>query len=84
MRKKRPAILKTRYVHEWRDIIEQCIFDKRDREIAIRFLLDGETAEHLAEVYELTPRGIWYIINNVEDIIFAEAKRRPSQRENPS
>ena len=47
---------------EWEHIIDEFVFNERNRKIIKRKLLDGITFENLAEEMEMSVRGVRYIV----------------------
>ena len=55
---------------KWIEIINEWVFDERDRKILIRKLLDGVTYEALAEEVDMSERQIKNIVaKHIEKII---------------
>jgi DNA-directed RNA polymerase specialized sigma24 family protein len=52
-----------------REIIEEHIHKKRDREVLLRFYADKITQEKIAEEFEMSVRGIQYIIARTRETI---------------
>ncbi|MBR5273597.1 MAG: hypothetical protein IKU25_09465 [Clostridia bacterium] len=53
---------------DWETMIEQYIFDERDRKVLKRRLLDGKTYEALAEEFDMSTQ-------NVKRIVYKGQKR---------
>lgn len=49
---------------EWEHLINEWIFNERDREILKRRLLDGVSYEKVAEEVDMSVRQIKYIVKN--------------------
>lgn len=49
--------------------IRERIHSKRDRQIMSRKLIDGATYEAIAEEFDLSPRGVKYIVKRHRDTI---------------
>lgn len=58
-------------------LINQFIFNRRDREMTKDRLLDGMTYDELANKYYMSPRHIKSIIHRCKDIIFSHIDRLP-------
>ena len=56
--------------HEWSDLIDDWIFNERDRAILKRRLLDGITYERLAEEFDLSVRHIKNIVYKSQERLF--------------
>lgn len=55
---------------KWIEIINEWVFDERDRQILIRKLLDGVSFERLAEEVDMSERQIKNIVyKHIEKII---------------
>lgn len=55
---------------EIRHVIDEWIHSERDRAILYRRLVDGRTAEQLAEEFDLSPRQMQRKLNKLQDMIF--------------
>ena len=53
----------------YHDLIEEWIFNERDRAIMKRRILDGITYEKLAEEFEMSVRGVKYIVDRNRHIL---------------
>ena len=53
-----------------RELIDEYIHSERDRRILSSRLIDDLTFEHLAEIYEMSPRQIRTIVHKGEAILF--------------
>lgn len=53
----------------YNDLIEEWIFNERDRAIMKRRILDGITYEKLAEEFEMSVRGVKYIVDRNRHIL---------------
>lgn len=51
------------------DNIRERIHKKRDRQILARKLIDGATYETIAEEFDMSPRGVKYIVKKHRDTI---------------
>lgn len=49
--------------------IRERIHKKRDRQIMARKLIDGATYEAIAEEFDMSPRGVKYIVKKHRDTI---------------
>lgn len=49
--------------------IRERIHKKRDRQILARKLIDGATYEAIAEEFDMSPRGVKYIVKKHRDTI---------------
>ena len=52
-----------------REVIEEHIHKKRDREVLLRFYADKISQEKIAEEFEMSVRGIQYIIARTRETI---------------
>ena len=55
---------------EWERLIDEWIFNERDRAILKRRLLDGKTFEQLAEEFDLTTQNIQRIVYKSQNKLF--------------
>lgn len=55
---------------QWEDLIDEWIFNERDRNILKRRLLDGLCYENLAEEFELSVTNIKCIVNKCQNKLF--------------
>lgn len=55
---------------EWERLIDEWIFNERDREILKRRLLDGKTFEQLAEEFDLSTQNIQRIVYKSQNKLF--------------
>lgn len=55
---------------EWERLIDEWIFNERDRAILKRRLLDGKTFEQLAEEFDLSTQNIQRIIYKSQNKLF--------------
>lgn len=55
---------------EWERLIDEWIFNERDRAILKRRLLDGKTFEQLAEEFELSTQNIQRIVYKSQNKLF--------------
>ena len=53
-----------------RELISEYIHSERDRAILTRRLIDGITIEKLSEEFGITPRRLWTVIRENEEILF--------------
>ena len=49
--------------------IRERVHKKRDRQILARKLIDGATYEAIAEEFDMSPRGVKYIVKKHRDTI---------------
>lgn len=55
-----------------KELIEENIHSKRDREILYLKLIDGQTYEWIAEKFNMTPRQIQHIVyNNIKALKYS-------------
>lgn len=59
---------------EWSDLIDQWIFNERDRKILKRRLLDGICFEPLAEEFDLSTQRVKAIVYKAQDKLFRHIK----------
>lgn len=57
---------------DWEKLIDDWIFNERDREILKRRLLDGVTFEKLAEEFDLTDRRVKSIVYKSQKHLFSK------------
>jgi DNA-directed RNA polymerase sigma subunit (sigma70/sigma32) len=55
---------------EWERLIDEWIFNERDRAILKRRLLDGKTFEQLAEEFDLSTQNIQRIVYKSQNKLF--------------
>lgn len=55
---------------EWERLIDEWIFNERDRAILKRRLLDGRTFEQLAEEFDLSTQNIQRIVYKAQNKLF--------------
>ena len=58
-------------------LVEQFIFNRRDRDLTLDRLLDGMTYEQLAEKYYMSVRHIKNLIHKNKEIVFSHIDRLP-------
>lgn len=58
-------------------LVEQFIFNRRDRDLTLDRLLDGMTYEQLAEKYYMSVRQIKNLIHKNKEIVFSHIDRLP-------
>ena len=54
---------------QWEHLLDQYVFNARNREIAKKRLLDGECIDRLAEEYCLSPERVKKIMAGVKDAL---------------
>ena len=59
---------------EWEHIIDEWIFNERDRKILKRKLLDGITHERVAEEFDMSVRRIKVIVKKGTNILASKIK----------
>ena len=59
---------------KWESLIDEYIFNERDRKILKRKLLDGITHERVAEEFDMSTRRIKVIIKQGTDILAKQIK----------
>lgn len=59
---------------EWENLIDEWIFNERDRQILKRRLLDGVCYEPLAEEFDLTDKQIKNIVYKLQCKLFKHVK----------
>lgn len=59
---------------EWERIIDEWIFNERDRKILKRKLLDGITHERIAEEFDMSTRRIKAIVKKNTEILAKKIK----------
>ena len=59
---------------EWEHIIDEWIFNERDRKILKRKLLDGITHERVAEEFDMSTRRIKVIVKKGTEILAKQIK----------
>lgn len=59
---------------EWENLIDEWIFNERDRKLLKRRLLDGTCFELLAEEFELSTTQVKRIIYNLQNKLFKHLK----------
>ena len=59
---------------EWEHIIDEWIFNERDRKILKRKLLDGITHERVAEEFDMSVRRIKVIVKKGTEILAKQTK----------
>ncbi len=57
-------------------LIDLWIFSKKKREMLKAYLIDAETIEHIAEMYEYSPRNTSTIINEGKNIVFSHMNKK--------
>lgn len=60
---------------EWERLIDEWIFNERDRRMIKRRLLDGITFERLAGEFDLSTQQVCTVIYRAQSIIFREAEK---------
>lgn len=60
-------------------LINEWVFNKRDRDIMKSKILDGLTFEEVAELYDLTPRGVQYIVDKYRNTLLFHAENYKSE-----
>lgn len=58
---------------EWEKLIDEWIFNERDRRILKRRLLDGIRFEELAEEFQMSVRQVKAIVYKQSEILFSKA-----------
>ena len=56
-------------------LIDLWIFSKKKREMLKAYLIDAETIERIAEMYEYSPRNTSTIINEGKNIVFSHMNK---------
>ena len=59
---------------QWENLIDEWIFNERDRAILKRRLLDGRTFEQLAEEFDFTTQNIQRIVYKAQNKLFSKIK----------
>ena len=59
---------------QWENLIDEWIFNERDRAILKRRLLDGRTFEQLAEEFEFSTQNIQRIVYKAQNKLFSKIK----------
>ena len=59
---------------EWERLIDEWIFNERDRAILKRRLLDGKTFEQLAEEFDLSTQNVQRIVYKSQNKLFFKIK----------
>ena len=60
-------------------LIEQFVFNKRDRDLIYERLIDGLTISELSSKYSLSDSQVKVIIRKTRDIVFSHAYRLPKR-----
>lgn len=60
-------------------LIEQFVFNKRDRDLIYDRLIDGLTISELSNKYSLSDSQVKVIIRKTRDIVFSHAYRLPKR-----
>ena len=60
-------------------LIEQFVFNKRDRDLAYDRLIDGVTFDELTEKYHLSDSQVKVIVKRTREIVFSHADRLPKK-----
>ena len=60
-------------------LIEQFVFNKRDRDLIYDRLIDGVTFENLASKYQLSDSQVKVIVKRTKEIVFSHADRLPKK-----
>ena len=63
---------------QWNELIDEWIFNERDRKILKRRLLDGIIYEELADEFNLSVRQTKSIVQKQSDKLFRHLKKKPS------
>ena len=58
-------------------LIQQFVFNKRDRDLIYDRLIDGLTISELSDKYSLSDSQVKVIIKKTRDIVFSHADRLP-------
>lgn len=59
---------------QWENLIDEWIFNERDRAILKRRLLDGRTFEQLAEEFDFSTQNIQRIVYKAQNKLFSKIK----------
>ena len=59
---------------QWENLIDEWIFNERDRAILKRRLLDGRTFEQLAEEFNFSTQNIQRIVYKAQNKLFSKIK----------
>ena len=68
----RPEVLETRCRSEWEHLIDEWIFDERDRYMLKRQLLDGKTISQIAEEVEMSNQQVHARLKKAKQRLFAK------------
>ena len=60
-------------------LIEQFVFNKRDRDLIYFRLIDGVTVSRLAEIFDLSESQVKVIIKKTRDTVFSHIDRLPKK-----
>ena len=60
-------------------LIEQFVFNKRDRDLIYLRLIDGVTVSQLAEIFDLSESQVKVIIKKTRDTVFSHIDRLPKK-----
>ena len=60
-------------------LIEQFVFNKRDRDLIYFRLIDGVTVSQLAEIFDLSESQVKVIIKKTRDTVFSHIDRLPKK-----